>query len=294
MINNLFRKPFVITIGEQMLKFYSVAEFEFGLASRTTVPSDRVAELIKLSLSGLKKEAQKIKNIEKYFVALLSKSIGYPKNINRIMRELDPSLFFHDHGWRNIISALHTGGEELNEFRCAALVKYMQYLSSRQDIIKRLYMDKKKHIQSDQLKDGGPSEEKAAALLDSTIFEAAFAEKDETTAHLERMPKGESIALDLKKGEKIDLLLSKHKCKLVGGSPVLFLDQAGRKYRLEQGKNMIGRDRSSTVAMGIALRDVSRLHLIIDIQRRSSIVITDFSSHGTYIPKKYIEQNALP
>ena len=135
MLNKFFSKPIELTIGEQDLKFNSLADFEFSLAGRTSVPSKKITGMVKFSLDELKKEARTIKEIEKRFVSILSKSIEEPESIDRALREMDPQIFSQDHCWRTIISALHDGDEELNEFRRVALVKYMQYLSSRQEII---------------------------------------------------------------------------------------------------------------------------------------------------------------
>ena len=51
-----------------------------------------------------------------------------------------------------------------------------------------------------------------------------------------------------------------------------------------QGKNIIGRDAVCNVVVGRALRDVSRMHLIIEPQDDGSIRFTDLSSHGTFLP----------
>ncbi len=144
MLTKFFVKPLEIKVGEQTLKFCSVADFEFCMAGRSAVPSKKITEMVRFSTDQLKKEARAIKDIEKRFVSILSKSIEDPSSINRALRELDPVIFSQDHSWRNIIAALNEGDEDFNPIRRVALVKYMQYLSSRQEIIKYLYSEKKK------------------------------------------------------------------------------------------------------------------------------------------------------
>ena len=146
MLTNILSKPIEVTIGEQTHKFNSLADFEFSLAGRTSVPAEKIKKAIKLSLGELKKEYKKIKVTEKELVSVLSKSMSQPESINRALREIDIKIFSEDHGWRAIIGALHAGSEELNDFRHIGVAKYLQYLSSIQEILRELYSEKKKEI----------------------------------------------------------------------------------------------------------------------------------------------------
>ncbi|MFQ5661196.1 MAG: FHA domain-containing protein [Gammaproteobacteria bacterium] len=288
MLNKFFSKPVEIKIGEQIFKFCSIADFEFSMTGRTAVPSKKITDMVKFSTDQLKREARTIKDIEKQFVSILSRSIEETSSINRALRELDPLIFSQDHSWRDIISALNEGDEELNPFRRIALVKYMQYLSSRQEIIKYLYNEKKKllkepdSVETPKFKD--------TLLLDNTVFEPI--EGDGAGKEVERMPKGEAVTVTLKPNEEISVILSKHICKLSAKNGIQFTDQAGRTYTLGKGRNIIGRDTVSNVIMEPSLKDVSRLHLVIENYDDNTLQLTDLSSHGTYIPLKFIEQHS--
>jgi FHA domain-containing protein len=294
MLNKFFAKPIEITVGEQELKFNSLSDFEFALAGRTSVPAKKITSMVKFSLDELKKEAKTIKEIEKKFVSTLSKSIEDPGSINRALREMDAQIFSQDHGWRSIIGALHSGDEELNEFRRVALVKYMQYLSSRQEIIKYLYSEKKKHVKSSSSSNGAEagSEFKDTLILENTVFEPLSGGKE--NLEMEKMPKGENVTIRMKAGKEIDVLLSKHQCKIIGGeSSSKFIDEAGRSYDLKIGKNVIGRDSKSDIMLDPGLRDISRIHLVIETDDTNTLYMTDLSAHGTYIPAKYLESHTF-
>ena len=132
-----------------------------------------------------------IKDIEKRFVSILSKSIEEPGSINRALREMDAQIFSQDHNWRLIIGALHNGDEELNEFRRVAVVKYMQYLSSRQEIIKYLYSEKKRNMSNQPPSSNDTeagSEFKDTLILENTVFEPISGEYQ--SGEMEKMPKG--------------------------------------------------------------------------------------------------------
>lgn len=292
MLNKLFTKPLELTIGDRTISFLSVADFEFSLTGRTSVPSSKITDMVKCSAKQLQTEAHTIKDIEKRFVAILSQSIEDPASISRSLKELDTSIFSQDHGWRNIIAALNDGGDEFNPFRRVALVKYMQYLSSRQNIIKYLYSEKKKPTaEKNDSKDEQEEEEqfKDTLIFENTLFEPNIDSKKE--GEFERMPKGEAVSAVLRPNERIIVMLSKHKCEIESNGQVFFIDQAGRKHTLDKGRNVIGRDAAGTVAIDPSLRDVSRMHLVIDNLGNNSLQLTDFSSHGTYIPSSLLEEH---
>jgi len=115
MLNKLFSKPVELAIGEQTLRFHTLVDFEFALNGRTSIPANKISDLVKFSVQQLKKEAHTIKEVEKRFVTILSKSIEDPDGIGRALRELDPIIFSNDHGWREIISALNNSDDEIND-----------------------------------------------------------------------------------------------------------------------------------------------------------------------------------
>jgi len=281
MLTNILSKPIEVAIGEQTLKFNSLADFEFSLAGRTSVPVEKFKNAIKLSLGELKKEYKKIKVIEKNLVSILSLSMSQPDGINRALRELDIKIFTQDHGWREIISALHNGGDELNDFRHIGIAKYLQYLSSIQEILQELYSEKKKEILA------------SAPSGASNINHQNLKQKPKSV-EMERLSKGENIAVHVNAGEQIDLLLSNHKCMIVGGEKnIKFVDESGNFYDLKNGKNIVGRGSSSDIVMSEKLRDISRMHMVIEEADTNTLYLTDLSSHGTYIPAKYLMDNSI-
>jgi len=292
MLNKFFTKPLELKIGEQTMRFHSVPEFEFSLNGRTTVPPKKMADLVKCTPEQLRKEAATIKDIEKRFVLILSRSIEDPKSINQALRELDTTIFSQDHGWRSIIIALNEGGDELNSFRRVALVKYMQYLSARQETIKYLYSEKQKGAAPAEVEEHELSEDKLkeTVLLDSTVLVSP--EKAGELEELERMPKGEVIAIKLPPGREITIRLSKYRCKLSSKNGINFIDQTGKLHPLPKGRNVVGRDPTSTIKLDTSLRDISRMHLVIENLGDNELRLTDLSSHGTYLPQSYLGQHS--
>ena len=301
MLDKFFSKPLELQVGEHSLKFSSIADFEFAVAGRISVPSKKITDMVKFTPEQLQKEARTIKEIEKKFVAILSKSIEDTNSINRAIRELDPLIFSQDHSWRDIISGLNEGEDEFNAFRRVALVKYMQYLSSRQEIIKYLYSEKKKMLNEpvkDPVKENGDdahAEFRETLMLENTIFEPVSSDRKSSSngaGDFERMPKGEVVTLTFSPGTKMTMMLSKHKCSLIAKDGIQFIDQTGKSYSLGRGRSIIGRDTISTVILDPSLRDISRLHLVIENIDDSSVQITDLSSHGTFIPLNFLQHRS--
>lgn len=297
MLNKFFSKPVELTIGEHVLRFCSIPDFEFCLSGRTSVPSKKITELVKLPTNKLKNEAITIKDIEKRFVAILSRSIEDPGSINQALRELDTTIFSQDHNWRSIVAALNEGGDDLNPFRRVALVKYMQYLASRQEIVKYLYSEKQSLSQAAKVMEESSEEPgdklSGTLILESTLFEPYREGKEGKEDEFERMPKGEVISLNIADGKEVEIRLSKHKCKISNKHGIVFVDQSGKEFPLIKGRNVIGRDTSSTVKIDSSLRDISRLHLLIENIGNNHLQLTDMSSHGTYMHPAQLAQHTV-
>jgi len=297
MLTKFFARPLELTIGDQTCKFSSTADFGFSMAGRTAVPTNKLIAMVDFSMHHLKEEAKTIKDIEKRFVSILSQSIEEPDNINLAMSALDPLIFSQDHGWRDIITALNNSGANYAPLRRIALVKYMQYLSSRQEVIKCIYAEKKK-----LLKDGAPEESpdapsfKETLILDAAVLgptsEHDANDSDDEETAFEKMPKGEAITVNLPSDSEVEVLLSKHKCKIIAGNKLKFVDPENRSFTLNKERNLIGRDSTSTVILDPSLRDVSRLHLVIERFDDHALQLTDMSAHGTFIKAKWLQDHS--
>lgn len=291
MLNKLFLSRPLPTLAlrlvDQTFNFASIADFEFALGGRIAVPADKIKRLVQCSMQELRAEARTIKEVEKHFVDILSRSIEDPKSINRSLREMDPLIFSQDHQWREIVAGLNEVGDEFDAYRRVALVKYMQYLAARQDIIKHLHSEKKRHQTNGDAKDS-VGEFKDTVILDGTLVSPA-GDGDED---YERLPKGESKTIHLSSGQQMEVLLSRHKCKLKNQDGFEFEDSRGNTHKLSEDRNVIGRDALSSVVVDATWRDVSRKHLVIEIQGQEEFQITDMSAHGTFIDGEYLEHTS--
>jgi FHA domain len=298
MLDRLFSKALSLVINGEEISFHTLAEFEFALGGRTNVPASKLADLIVLSPDELKREAKSIKAVEKRFVDILSRSIAQPGEIGRLVREIDIQVFSNDYDWRSIFKALNNEDESFDELRRVGVVKYMQYLRSRQDVIKQTYKVKLKA--SDPPSESGrdpqsPRDDAKDPFRETSIFDsvslAAPLALVPSTA-LTRLPKGEAVSIKPRADSEFDLRLSKHPFVLRTGARCELVDELGNVHRIEAGKNIIGRDSVCNIVVDTSLRDVSRMHLIIEPVDGGGLRFTDLSSHGTFLPTSLLPDTA--
>ncbi|MBK6660571.1 MAG: FHA domain-containing protein [Proteobacteria bacterium] len=289
MLDRLFSKALSLVINGEEISFHTLAEFEFALGGRTNVPATKLADLIMLSPDELKREAKSIKAVEKRFVDILSRSIEQPGEIGRLVREVDIQVFSNDYDWRSIFKALNQEDEAYDELRRVAVVKYMQYLRSRQDVIKQTYKVKLKETgkHNPPREVLSPIEETKDQFKETSIFESVSLEmpiEPVPNSALTRLPKGEAVSIKPAMNSEFDLRLSKHPFQFRNGAVRELVDEFGHTHKIEHGKNIIGRDSVCNIVVDSALRDVSRMHLIIEPLDGGVLRFTDLSSHGTFLP----------
>jgi hypothetical protein len=305
MLNRFFSRPLTIEIAGQRVSFNSLAEFEFSLAGRTDVPSRQFLELMLLSSDELQLEAQKLKATEQRLVDTLSAAMKSPSAIGESLS--DPEVFSQDHGWRDIMAALRDRDQDYEELQQVALAKYMQYLTARQEIIKHICS-----IKLDSTKRTAPEPvlplsdvrtDDLTSIVDAAPAEAAVREAVMLHSHgnnapatprrtsYTRLPKGEVVVIEVDRGQVIELMMSRHSFKIVATDELTLIDESGTSHTLQNGRNIIGRDTICNIVVSPTLRDISRLHLIIERLSPDSLRLTDLSAHGTYLPSHLIDKS---
>ena len=302
MLDKLFGHALTLAINGEEISFHTLSEFEFALGGRTNVPASKLADLIMLSPSDLKREAKSIKSVERRFVDILSRSIDQPGEIGKLVRAVDIQVFSNDYDWRAIFKALNQQDAEFDELRRVAVVKYMQYLRSRQDVIKQTYKIKLKESGKsapsesvsasadadhalEEVRDGF----KETSIFDSVSLDAPLVGQNPT---LTRLPKGEAVLVRPRANTDFELSLSKHPFVFRNRATRELVDENGQVHPLTAGKNIIGRDSVCNIVVDIALRDVSRMHLIIEPLADGVLRFTDLSSHGTFLPLGLVPTSA--
>ena len=281
--NWLPRRTLVLQLDDRPVRFAGLAEFEFSLAGRTEFPVNRIGELLALAPVEIKRLATNIRQVEKRFADVLAEALDEPGAIGYLLRQMDLKLFSQDHGWRELVQALNTvEGSGYDDFKKIALVKYMQYLGSRQEVLRTIYLEKKYQRENDHagaafdplatyaISAGLPpctSVAESPAMHETAIFDDMTRILGNATGEptLEPLPRGETICMNLRQAGEMALQISRqHDFRLVGGTPMRLLDPTGAAYVLAEGRNVIGRHAGNEVVVDAEYRSISRRHLVIE------------------------------
>lgn len=284
-----------IVIDGERFVFQSPRDFEFALVGRTCLPVSKIAALVRLSDDGLLREAEAIRAVEQRFAEALSGTLEDITSVGPLLQTMEPSIISQDNGWRSIIGALNTTERSCETYKKIALVKYMQYLTSRQEVVKSLYTNRQNRDEHGERRvNGGSVYRPPARFRETLIFDLNdSAEPDTPEIVFSRLPKGETVELALEPGQSVDLLLSKHQCHITLRDRLFFVDGQGNDSELHVGRNIVGRDTASDIVIDGDLRDVSRKHLIVESDGTGHLKLTDISSHGTSLPPRYLDHTSI-
>lgn len=288
-MNNIFglgnSKSLKLKLGEMSYEFASPEDFAFALAGRAGVPGTRVGALVDMTAESLRREAEAIRQVEQVFNDALDGSLRDVTRIGPFLKEMDLSLISQDHDWRAIIGTLNAIDEPHEPYKKVALVKYVQYLAARRQAVTAVYA-----IKRGARSDGGADSD--SKLRETAIFDVSDL-ADQDVDMFVRMPKGETVEIDLEAEGSVAVMLAKHPCRIDRNGKVSFVDDSGRVTPLRRGKNIVGRDASCDVQVNVAYREVSRKHLILEVVDSRIVRLTDISSHGTSLNPRLLDNTSI-
>ncbi|MFT5175136.1 MAG: hypothetical protein ACI8W7_003325 [Gammaproteobacteria bacterium] len=280
---------------DRFVNFRGMKEFEFGLRSRTEFPATRVRELMALTPTELEHNAATMRQVERDFADILAQAVHHPELIGEYFRELETKLFSNDHGWRDIMEGLIRLSPAYDAYKRVALIKYMQYLRARQNIMRSLFIEKTKGDDNASVNAARKVEDITPFVPgDTAIFDMTQVLVAETSADAEQvsglcaLAKGETVTLHLGQEREVELVLAGNRMRLFMGRDFYLADDDNNTYPLRPGKNLIGRNSGCDVVLDAACRAVSRNHLIVQPISTNEVRLTDLSAHGTEVPVQFL------
>lgn len=274
MLQRLFTSPVELMIHDKAIMFNSVDDFEFALDARTAIPLEKITDTINSSLSELQLESDAIGLAREKLSEIISQSPETSSGITMRLKSINSAIFTKDNGWRDIITALN-GFEsfELCKYKQIALKTYLRYLSNRLGMIKsvQLKLEKNPSADSSMLR---TSSLDLSDQVDATVQGAKLG--------MMSLPKGIPVNINIKKGDKIELLLSTYKCELLIEDEIKFVDSNSAEYPINLGMNKIGRGHGCSVKLMDDMQEISRVHMAIVNHDGKKIELTDLSTHGSH------------
>jgi hypothetical protein len=286
-------KEIRLKLNGQALHFRSLDDFSFSIESRTSVPSKRFDELLDRTPNELRQEARNIKSVEKNLVDILEDALIETAVCGPAIRELGLQVFSGDHDWRPLMAELNELGDDFEAYKRLALIKYMQYLGARQEVLRIIYAMKNPDAATinEQIVErlGEEFDAGETALFDM----GPRADRDPPENPLERLPRGEIVRAHVLPGHALEMRFSSHAFRFVNSNGWTLLGPHGLRFKLSEGRNTIGRGRDNNIPLGKEFRNVSRRHLVAEPVDDHMILLTDLSSHGTFAPALHLERPAL-
>ena len=286
MLEKFLSKPIELEINNKTITFSTIDDFEFSLNARTSISSDRVTGMISASFDELNDELKSICSAKFELDRLLSESPEKSTGINMRLKSLDTAIFSKENDWRDIFIALN-GYDSINlsKHKNIALKMYLQYLKNRSNIANKI--KNKLEIKKRLAQKGDDAQiETLMSISNNLSTIESHAETLRSESNLVQIPKAKSISLEIGNGDSIDIYLAEYQCKLISNNGIKFIDSDNIEHALELGENKIGRGKDCNVKLNEGMREISRLHLLIDNDGHKKIKLTDLSVQGTYLPKQ--------
>ncbi|MEM7467312.1 MAG: FHA domain-containing protein [Pseudomonadota bacterium] len=276
----------VLTVDGALFQFHSVDEFSTAVEGRTAISSALFTQISKLNHHELHVLASTLKEEEKTLIDVLERTLSAPGTLTAAINRIPLSVLRNDHCWRDIIVSLCDLDAD-EEYLQTAVVKYLQFLSSHQEVVRLLHA-----ITSEETTIPASQEDIEAdvAPYETALFDVLqYSDAGRMVNPYRRLPQGEAVTLHALPGHPINLLLAKYSFELVNRNGWKLLDAKNREYALANDLNYIGRGRENDVALSNEYRNVSRKHVIVHPLDDSSVVLIDLSSHGTFVPPRQVD-----
>ncbi len=267
----------------------NIRQFEARLAKRTRVPAERLSDYLGWKPDKVSSEAKRVTRILKRFVSVVVKSVDNPNKVNQFLLELDLKSISRDHDWRAIFSTLR--GQEQSKashYGRAAMIKYLQYLSFRKQLLEYIYTRRAGLEETDEL---------SSDLTHIPAYEGSFGEdqvqvcahREYASVRLERIPLGESVDCMLEQNEMLSIGMARHPFELVAAQTPYLMDSNGVTYYLKKGRNLVGRHPESDIKIDANFSTVSRAHMVIEWDGARNFQIMDLSTRGTLLAQSVLE-----
>lgn len=279
MLQNIFSKPVELNIGENVITFKSMEDFEFSMNARSMLPQSRVTDAINASENELNMESNTIDIAIEQVSELIKQA--KENEVTQNLKVINPVIFSNDNNWRDIFFALkkHRSAES-SQYKLIALKAYSQYLKNRKETIQSMKTRLEKT--DEQQNNPEPVQFRTGELdIDDNFDSAKLAEQ----LGFKSMPTGEYVNINIEKGNEISLLLANYQCKLIIRDGIKFIDNNNVSYPITIGMNKVGRGRECSVRFNDTVQRISRLHLIIINHDNKKLELSDVSTYGTFYLK---------
>ncbi|MGA9856033.1 MAG: FHA domain-containing protein [Gammaproteobacteria bacterium] len=275
-VARLRRRSLEIKIGASNLTFASPNEFVDYLSARLTVPSESMERFVHLDERTLQREARKMLHAYQNVIDIMATAKQSGETLSNLWRRLDISKVPDDHDWPSILFALGNAEHTVEDYQREALSNYMRFLDARRQAVDSF---------RDHSNKSGSGESSMTSMPRKSAAPEASATPDAALDMYSRLPHCHSVEVDLDEKTDITVFLGSNRYRLTKHGEILTLKESGavQTYMLKPGRNTVGRSSQCDIHLDSRQSDISRQHLVVEINTGKRVSLMDVSSRGTYV-----------
>lgn len=277
----LWRQTLEFEVAGCPQAFDDIEQFGQFLDLRLEVPASTVTQLAGLDGHALSREARHVSRAYKNAVDIMVRSAETGQSVMRLWHQLDISRVPDDHDWPSILFAVGNAEQFPDGFHRVTLAHYIRYLDARRNLVDSLQHELQK------VEAGAGQPVVPLSMRGLLGQEPRFT----TTRHsvYARLPRRRSVTVSFENQTNLTVYLAHNRFLLRQDAGTLqLLGQDGVTYPLHSGRNTIGRSSHCDIHVEALQSDISREHLLIEINEDGRVSLTDLSSRGTYVPPEIL------
>ena len=265
-----------------------LAELEKVLKPRTFIPTQRYARFLALDDETLARAGVTTRYAAAHLKRMLQDLRGHTGHVTVMLAAMDLGFFSLDHSWREVIKALVDAGPRVASYQLLAISNYRRYLLHCHDTLDEISTDRlQSALWAESTEHGEERTQLAAASR--TGYDGSRKRQEVLVRDLVRLPKGMTLRLLQGRAGPFVLWLGKRRFRVESWSGASLVDERGNGAELHDGRNAVGRALYNDVIVDSQFDDVSRRHLILDLNDGTPCAITDLSSSGTFISQALVD-----
>lgn len=281
LVATLRRQSLKIRVGEVSEVFASPHELCEFLRPRLEVPSERVDAFGRLDERALQREARKMLQAHQNVMDVMVSARETGEPLQYLWRRLDISKVPDDHDWPSLLFAIGSLEHIPEGYQSEALSMYLRFLEARRNALEKLRPHRV----------GARRSKSSLTVSSRAVNGSAAPSPDAVRASYARLPHCHVVQVDLEEKPDITVMLGSNRFHLAKHGDDVVLrgsDEADGAHALKLGRNTIGRSAQCDVHLDDQNSDVSRQHLIVEINAGRRISLMDVSSRGTYVRPEFL------
>lgn len=281
-----FRQPVHLSVKGLPALVTSLEQFDAALKPKTRISSELFARFLALDDQKLTSLTAATRQAADLLQRALKQYGGNPHALDALFRKLGPAFFSQDHGWRALFTSISALPPARDDLKLLALSRYRSYLLARHDALHSVganRLESQIRVNADSV-----NEEVTELKAQKPAVTQELSRSETIVRDVVQLPRGKTAGLRAEDQASVDIWMAKHRFRIEMWQSPSFIDSHGNSAKLNEGRNLIGRGLSNDIIIDPRYAEVSRSHMILDVEGGRPVGITDLSSGGTYLSRSLV------